>query len=145
MNGQSNASVYVIAEYRMELFLIFHLSVVLFQQISTHTDTATDTHKHTELVRITCMVGPLKNLPSWFFCPVAQAPWVVRPSCNASEGRKVGGRRAAGTDGSFQSLPQLFSLPFIPASELFQHLAQILLKGLVSYWLEPGSSLSAGQ
>lgn len=64
MNGQSNASVYVIAECRMELFLIFHLSVVLFQQISTHTDTATDTHKHTELVRITCMVGPLKNLPS---------------------------------------------------------------------------------
>lgn len=57
----------------------------------------------------------------------------------------VGGRRAAGTDGSFQSLPQLFSLPFIPASELFQHLAQILLKELVSYWLEPGSSLSAGQ
>lgn len=71
MNGQSNASVYVIAECRMELFLIFHLSVVLFQQISTHTDTATDTHRACK----DYMHGwTAKEFAILIFCPVAQAP-----------------------------------------------------------------------
>lgn len=94
----------------------------------------------------TCFYGlhawlDLKNVPSWFFAlkNLAQAPWVVRPSCYVSWGWEVGvcvcgqglrgGCRGLGGcwNWSFFSVTTTTILSsFTPASELFQRLAQIL-------------------